>query len=766
MPVSFDIEDDIVFRFAIDETTIPDFVVTRTVDFTNNTKSIEGDVNDLQVYNLMRRCNVDDDGTINAFYGDESYTEDGSNGQVMVYVKKFYYKMTPISLGDNNHKILSASWTIADRQLDDDYKLHPAFYDAEGNEIDYFLYGAFEATGQDGNGNYSTSYNTTSYKLSSIGGNTIKPIANLTRATARTMGTNRGTGWYSVAIYQHSAMQMLFGVEFGFNAQTAVGYGICTGSLHNTGETTGNTTSGTRDNKTTAVNWRGIENFWGNMTSMIDGINIYGKNVYISDTFTFEDDTSSDSTQVAFNLPSTDNSSNWITEFGYDEDMDWIFLPKSTTTNTGHIERQIGDKCFVNRWDNWGICFMGGHFNNADTQAGIAFASYDLSSSFTGADVGARLMYIPQSASPITVTRTVDFTNNTKSIVGDVNNLQAYNLIRRCNVADDGTINAFYGDANYTEDGSNGQVMVYIPKFYYKMRPITLNGVNIRKASWTIADRKLNDSFNLHPAFIAADGVTELDYFLYGAFDGVGQNSQGTYGTSYNTISDKLSSVASSSYNPTGNMTRATARTMAANRGTDWYQIGVKQLMAVQMLMFVEYGFNSQIDIGQGVVSASGTAYAGQTIGNTTSGTQDNKTTPVNWRGIENLWGNIYNWIDGLNLNNKTPYICNTYSFVDDTSTGYTQIGFNLPSNHYITALGYDSNNPWVLLPSEASSSSSPNNALGGDYVDCPSGWHVSPHGGYFAGDTDCGAFTWDCWSTSSTASGAIGARLMYIPQS
>jgi hypothetical protein len=37
----------------------------------------------------------------------------------------------------------------------------------------------------------------------------------------------------------------------------------------------------------------------------------------------------------------------------------------------------------------------------------------------------------------------------------------------RCNVADDGTINAFYGDENYIEDGSNGQVMIYQPKFYY-----------------------------------------------------------------------------------------------------------------------------------------------------------------------------------------------------------------------------------------------------------------------------------------------------------
>jgi hypothetical protein len=37
----------------------------------------------------------------------------------------------------------------------------------------------------------------------------------------------------------------------------------------------------------------------------------------------------------------------------------------------------------------------------------------------------------------------------------------------RCNVTDDGTITAFYGDSNYADDGSNGQVMVYQPKFYY-----------------------------------------------------------------------------------------------------------------------------------------------------------------------------------------------------------------------------------------------------------------------------------------------------------
>ena len=370
------------------------------------------------------------------------------------------------------------------------------------------------------------------------------------------------------------------------------------------------------------------------------------------------------------------------------------------------------------------------------------------------------IVLAPPSAA---IQRYVDFTTNTTTLTGDPDAHPVYMAINRCNVSDNGTINAYYGDAGYTEDGSNGQVMVKIPKFYYKVTPDSdggLDGINIRKCTWEIS-ASADDGFTLHPAFYDANG-NEIDYFLYGAFDGVGQRDS-AYGTSYNTTTDKLSSVAGSSMLPTNSLTRATARTMATNRGSGWYSVGVKQTMAVQMLMSVEYGFNSQIGIGQGVVSTSAATYAGQTTGNVTSGTQDNKTTPVNWRGIENFWGNIYDWIDGLNINNRIPYFCNSYTFVDDTATGYTQIGFNLPSSNYITALGYDSNNPWVLLPSESSGSSNPTGPIG-DYVYSNSGWRVALLGGGWADDSGAGAFYWNCSSNSSAANSYIGARVMFIP--
>jgi hypothetical protein len=361
------------------------------------------------------------------------------------------------------------------------------------------------------------------------------------------------------------------------------------------------------------------------------------------------------------------------------------------------------------------------------------------------------------------ISRYVDFTTNTTTITGNPDTYPVYMGINRCNVSDDGTINAYYGDASYAEDGSNGQVMVKIPKFYYKVTPDEdggLDGVNIRKCTWEISETP-DDGFTLHPAFYDANG-NEIDYFLYGAFDGVGQRDS-TYGTSYNKSTDKLSSVAGSSYLPTNSLKRATARAMATNRGTGWYSAGVKQTMAVQMLFAVEYGFNSQIAVGQGVVSASAATYAGQTTGNITSGTQDNKTTPVNWRGIENLWGNILDWIDGLNVYERTPYFCNTYTFVDNTSTGYTQISFSLPSTNYVTAFGYDSTNDWVLLPSESSSTDNTTGPIG-DYVFSYSGWRVALLGGLFTYDSNAGAFFWVCGNDSSSAGGGLGARLMFIP--
>src|SRR5690606_13624514 len=50
----------------------------------------------------------------------------------------------------------------------------------------------------------------------------------------------------------------------------------------------------------------------------------------------------------------------------------------------------------------------------------------------------------------------------------DFSSAYPWSEMKRCNLADDGTVTAYYGDPMYRDDGSNGQVMVQIPKFWYR----------------------------------------------------------------------------------------------------------------------------------------------------------------------------------------------------------------------------------------------------------------------------------------------------------
>lgn len=375
------------------------------------------------------------------------------------------------------------------------------------------------------------------------------------------------------------------------------------------------------------------------------------------------------------------------------------------------------------------------------------------------------------------VTREVDFVNNTTSIIeGSIAAVTTYGNMRRCNVANNGTINAFYGDRTYTEDGSNGQVMVYVPKFYYKIdvsQNGDLDGVNIRHGKWSISDSP-KENYKLHPAFLASDGVSEIPFFLYSAFSCVGEDNNGNYNTSYNTTNYKLASVAG--YTPVSNLLRNTARDMAANRGTGWYQVGVKQTMAIQLLMAVEYGFNSQKTIGLGVTSDTNAQNTGITFGNGTSGTQNNGITPVNYRGVENLWGNMFTMIDGIKIiydDNSSPkiYVANGLNFNDNPSqNGYKRMNFVNVTNNYVTAFGYDESSDWFIFPSETSPTPDYDGAIGDNFGSPAPGLtrdtvNIACLGGGWAYMNLAGGFYWRCNSLSNARESYYGARIMYIPQ-
>ena len=381
---------------------------------------------------------------------------------------------------------------------------------------------------------------------------------------------------------------------------------------------------------------------------------------------------------------------------------------------------------------------------------------------------------------------------------------------KRCNVADDGSIVAWYGDADYKEDGSMGQVMVYQPKFYYLVCPVEYDpidtgiGYHLRKANYYVSE-KPRAGFRLHPAFYDASG-NEIDYFLTSAYEGsIYDASASAYLLNdeqvMNTGEDKFSSIAGArpASGSSQNLTRPNIEAMAQNRGTNWHGDLIKQVSAEQMLMIIEMGMmNLQTAIAQGVVSLPWTtgsdttsSYAAATgstasLGNGTGRAEKTTTyeggvakeytidgkTSVCWRGKENFWGNIWKFVYGINIwgNGKMgggqPYICSDFSFAESKNSGnYEPAGFTVTNaNGYISAMGYSTACDWLFIASECLGNSS---LPVGDYTYITvnlNGYRITLLGGGWNHGGSAGGFYWYLDSGVGGRGRDIGGRLVYIP--
>lgn len=414
---------------------------------------------------------------------------------------------------------------------------------------------------------------------------------------------------------------------------------------------------------------------------------------------------------------------------------------------------------------------------------------------------------------------TMDYKNKTCTRIAGAKNLTAgadfdkfsmYGGRKRCNVSDGGTINAYYGEKGYTEDGSNGQVMVYQPKFYYLVCPLEYDrqetgyGYHLRKANYYVSETQ-RAGFKLHPAFYDKNG-NEVDYILMSAYEGC------IYDTSANAYlkndeqvmdasKDKFSSIAGArpASGVSQNLTRPNIEQMAKNRGEGWHSFGIKTASMEQLLMIVEMGMmNLQTAIGQGVVNipwATGSdttsSYAGATgstasLGNgtgratetttyeggvATKNTADGKTS-ICYRGVENFWGNIWKFAYGVNIwgNGKMaggmPYICSDFNYAEGKNTdNYEGAGFTVTkANGYISAMGYSTKYDWLFMASECLGNSS---LPVGDYnyiTENLNGYRIARLGGSWDAGSRAGGFCWDLTYGVGNRYRDIGGRLVYVP--
>ena len=386
------------------------------------------------------------------------------------------------------------------------------------------------------------------------------------------------------------------------------------------------------------------------------------------------------------------------------------------------------------------------------------------------------------------------------------NALKMYGGRTKCLVDDNGTVVAFYGDSNYVDDPTNGyQVMIYQPKFYYKRTPTQLASSNygpiIKEEVLQLSD-KARTGFKIHPLFIDENG-NELEYVLLSAYEGSIESEQETsyLDVKYTDFAQtKLSSVSGAKpiSGINNNFNANVAEKLATNRGVGWHINTTKALSAQQMLAIVELKtLNIQDAIGEGIGRISegtnNSLYAANTgstknLGNvsgiaaSTTFNYDNVNhyeidegkTAVSYRGCENLWGNMWDYLGDLLLQNQSstaylPYICNNFTYSNTITSNYHRINFNLPPvAGWISGFAYDEDYDWIFLPIEFSNSANSLIPVGDYFLRsyASSGVQACIHGGPWFGELKNGLFYY-AFNRGAGVAGEkhIGARLLFVPQ-
>ena len=404
-----------------------------------------------------------------------------------------------------------------------------------------------------------------------------------------------------------------------------------------------------------------------------------------------------------------------------------------------------------------------------------------------------------------------------KIVMNDFDSKFPWSHIRRCNLSDDGQVLAYEGEPGYTADGSNGQVMVEIPKFY-QYRYQSDDG-EIRE--YRLSQKKLKNYW-LSPRFIKEDG-TELDKIYIGAYKASG---------------DSTKLYSRSGVYPQVSINRQVARNRARALGDGWGIGDYLERNIIEFLFVIEFAtlntqsiMQGQVNFAQKNATMAETAVnrvvfsntditqyvVGQTVWIANSnrkvlsiemvdsnnkaivvdgapfdttvgmgvdcrawmcGSCDNVKSssgsivsntdgkhPFTYRGLENLWGDIWEWIDGVNIKDHVTYIAtNPTQYADDKfDAPYKRVSYsNATGTGYIKVVGFDEANPHINLPTTSSGG-------GTTIYYCDHYWQNTGNrapfvGGRWSDGAFCGLFAWYCYYAWSYAGALIGARLSYKP--
>lgn len=375
-------------------------------------------------------------------------------------------------------------------------------------------------------------------------------------------------------------------------------------------------------------------------------------------------------------------------------------------------------------------------------------------------------------------------------------------------------INAYYGDPTFKFDGTNGEVLTRIPEFYWKREII--NGYEyIYIADYAIAGFNKSEEFSVgrYDACIDEDGklhsysgyspstnknitqhrdaakllsdefcMIDYRYFMlqmlylveYANYNSQSQLGNGIIGIRYN-ANDKAIIAQE----------RTNTIVIATN---DYFKVGQQIAIGTTVdgvsickdrtiTKITEYSKDTtegtaitfdgdpvNIAIGNIIHACAQKEGGCDSLGMKSGCLANDSQHAVIYRGIENIFGNVFNWIDGLNIQNYQAYICrNPKEYISDKfEVPYIKLGYvNCnEKDMYIKKLGFDEKNPDIALPIEIGGGAGSSSGMC-DFYYSSEGNRVARVGGSFGSGSSAGLWCWTCHYSSVASYLNCGARLL-----
>ena len=398
---------------------------------------------------------------------------------------------------------------------------------------------------------------------------------------------------------------------------------------------------------------------------------------------------------------------------------------------------------------------------------------YQISATYTTSKVYTVKIDLNNS-NPLTCITYEDDAENMKKGSDDWNNEFIFRDIKPC-VFKNGAVNYYLNKNDFTKkasgenavlDGTDGDVMIEFPKFAYKIWKDPQDNKILRVSITNNNDYAEQNNYKYYAFSKSKEG--DKDYFYWGAFKG-SLDAEG-----------KLRSIPNKQ--PANSKTIGAFKTCAQNNGNGYTITSYFQLIAIQCLYLIKYGnLDGQAALGQGVCGRSdkseesnyGPLVTGGTLtfdagkkmyyGNTSnSGSSAEYETAklghVKFAGIEDFWGNIWEWIDGFITDSNWNIITNwDYDKENNQENFIFSSGLTSDSNGYVSNVSGTTETGFMNVEYKGS----------GTTFFCDYGYLYSDRvlrfGGRWAYGSDAGPVYLGAVNAASDAGVSVGARLMYL---